>query len=244
MILAHSLLLNRPEVNPEKTALTGISWGGYLTCIVAGLDDRFKAAVPVYGCGYYDESDVFGKDLAKLSSQGKANWMKYFDPSVYLPFARPSLLFVNGNKDRFYNILPFSKTYALPQKAEKNICLKPDMRHSHPFGWESVEIRYFFELVLDDGVPLPKLEVVKMADSTVRAGYEATVGLRSARFYYSSDTTSLNEKRVWADVAAQIDPEKKTLTAEVPEADFAYAFFYVIDHREVSTSSPIWVKGQ
>jgi len=29
--------------------VTGISWGGYLTCIVAGIDDRLKAAVPVYG---------------------------------------------------------------------------------------------------------------------------------------------------------------------------------------------------
>ena len=27
------------------TAVTGISWGGYTTCLVASLDDRFKAAV-------------------------------------------------------------------------------------------------------------------------------------------------------------------------------------------------------
>ncbi len=242
VILAHSLLLNRPEVNPEKTALTGISWGGYLTCIVAGLDDRFKAAVPVYGCGYYDESDVFGKDIDKLSPVGQTQWMNYFDPSVYLPYARSSLLFLNGNKDRFYNIVPFGKTYHLPQKTEKNICLKPDMRHSHPHGWESVEIRYFFESVLNDGIPLPKLDTVKRTDSTVSSGYDALVGLRSARFYYSSDTTSPNEKRVWADVAVQVDPEKKTLTAKVPDADFAYGFFYVTDHREVSASSPIWVK--
>jgi dienelactone hydrolase len=242
VILAHSLLLSRREVNSKKTTLTGISWGGYLTCMVAGLDNRFKAAVPVYGCGYYDESDVFGKDVAQLSSQGKANWMKYFDPSTYLPFARPSLLFVNGNKDRFYNMVPYYKTYNLPQQAEKNICLKPDMKHSHVSGWEPIEIRYFFESVLNDGVPLPKLDAVKQAGSTVRTTYNATVGLRSAQFYYSRDTTSINEKRDWASVEAKTDPTHKTLTAEVPEANFAYGFFYVTDHREVSVSSPIWVK--
>ncbi len=244
VILAHSFLLHQPEVDFTKTALTGISWGGYLTGIVAGLDNRFKAAVPVYGCGYYDESDVFGKDLAKLSPEGKANWMGYFDPSVYLPFARPALLFVNGNKDRFYNIVPYSKTYALPKDTEKNICLKPDMRHSHPHGWESVEIRYFFESVLNNGVPLPKVREVKKIDSTISTAYDAVVGLRTARFFYSSDTTSANERRIWASVEAKVDPNQKKLTAKVDEANFSFGFFYVIDHREVSVSSPIWIKGK
>ncbi len=30
----------------------GDQLGGYLTCIVAGLDHRLKVAVPVYGCGF------------------------------------------------------------------------------------------------------------------------------------------------------------------------------------------------
>ena len=41
-VRAHSLLLSLPEVDPKRTALTGISWGGYLTCIIAGLDHRSK----------------------------------------------------------------------------------------------------------------------------------------------------------------------------------------------------------
>ena len=51
-IRGHSLIRSFPEVDAQRTAVTGISWGGYLTCIVAGLDSRFKAAVPVYGCGF------------------------------------------------------------------------------------------------------------------------------------------------------------------------------------------------
>jgi len=49
---AHSLLRNFSEVDAEHTSVTGISCGGYTTCLVASLDDRFKAAVPVYGCGF------------------------------------------------------------------------------------------------------------------------------------------------------------------------------------------------
>ena len=53
IVLAHSLLRSLQEVDPDRTGVTGISWGGYLTCIVAGVDSRFKLAVPVYGCGFY-----------------------------------------------------------------------------------------------------------------------------------------------------------------------------------------------
>jgi dienelactone hydrolase len=52
VILAHSLLRSLPEVDRERIALTGISWGGYTTDLVASVDARFKAAVPVYGCGF------------------------------------------------------------------------------------------------------------------------------------------------------------------------------------------------
>src|SRR5262249_7336888 len=34
VILAHSLLRSFDEVDPARTGLIGISWGGYLTCIV------------------------------------------------------------------------------------------------------------------------------------------------------------------------------------------------------------------
>src|SRR4030042_3877721 len=43
VILAHSLIRSFKEVDAKRTAITGISWGGYLTCIVGGLDQRFKA---------------------------------------------------------------------------------------------------------------------------------------------------------------------------------------------------------
>ncbi len=51
-IRGHSLLASLPEVDKKRIGVTGISWGGYLTCIIASLDDRLKVAVPVYGCGF------------------------------------------------------------------------------------------------------------------------------------------------------------------------------------------------
>src|SRR5436190_14384667 len=56
VLLAHSLIRSFPEVDAAHTGVTGISWGGYLTCIVAGVDCRFQAACPQYGCGFLGDN--------------------------------------------------------------------------------------------------------------------------------------------------------------------------------------------
>ena len=49
VILAHTYLRSLEGVDSDRTGITGISWGGYLTCIAAAVDPRFKVVVPVYG---------------------------------------------------------------------------------------------------------------------------------------------------------------------------------------------------
>lgn len=243
VILAHSFLLSRPEVNNEKTCLTGISWGGYLTCLVASIDNRFKAAVPVYGCGYYNESDVFRDEFLKMTPKGSAKWMKYFDPSSYLPYATQPILFINGNVDFGFNIVQYSKSYNLAGKCEKSISIRPNMQHGHLQGWQPIEIKYFFESKLNGGIPLPKVAEVETTDSICKTSYTSTVGLRAASFYYSSDTISTNQERIWSEISAQIDQVHKTISCNISDDKFQFAFFFVTDHREVSVSSPVFVKS-
>jgi dipeptidyl aminopeptidase/acylaminoacyl peptidase len=82
-IRAHSYLLSLPSVDPERTGLTGISWGGYLTCLIAPNDPRFKCAIPVYGCGFTNEHS-FAKNVNGLGPERAARWMTWWDPSSYL----------------------------------------------------------------------------------------------------------------------------------------------------------------
>ncbi len=71
VIRGHSLLAALPEVDRSRIGVVGLSWGGYLTCIVAGLDDRLKVAVPVYACGFLGE-DSFWKSTALVKMQPEA----------------------------------------------------------------------------------------------------------------------------------------------------------------------------
>ena len=99
VILAHSLMRSFEAVDAKRTALTGISWGGYLTCIVAGLDSRFKAAVPVYGCGYLHENSVWLDRFAKMTPQQKDKWVRLWDPHMYIGTAAMPVFFVNGTNE-------------------------------------------------------------------------------------------------------------------------------------------------
>ena len=66
VILANSLIRSFPQVDPNRIGVTGISWGGYLVCIVAGVDHRFKFAAPVYGCGFLGENSVWLDEFQKM----------------------------------------------------------------------------------------------------------------------------------------------------------------------------------
>jgi dienelactone hydrolase len=241
-ILAHSLLLSFPEVEKEKTCVTGISWGGYLTCIVGALDNRFKAAAPVYGCGYYDESDVFSVPLNRLSPAGRQRWMRFFDPSAYLSFAQPKFLFVNGNKDKHYNVVPYDKTYRLIPENKRTVLLLPEMRHSHPHGWQPHEIRYFFENVLFGKSPLANVENVTIGAEKITAKLNGPVSVWTADFYYSNDVTSDNESRKWSKQRATVDSKSGTLSTAIPKEGFKYGFFHVLDHRNLSGSSTFMIR--
>ena len=73
VVRGHSLLASRPEVDKDRIGITGISWGGYLTCIVAGIDDRLKCAVPVYGCGFLGDNSAWVARLGKMTRRADAS---------------------------------------------------------------------------------------------------------------------------------------------------------------------------
>ena len=47
-IIANSFLHHYAGVNPYKIGVCGVSWGGYITSIISGYDDRFAFAIPYY----------------------------------------------------------------------------------------------------------------------------------------------------------------------------------------------------
>ena len=141
VVLAHSFLRSLPEVDPARIGITGISWGGYLTCIASSVDHRFDWAAPVYGCGFYADGSWWTKRLAEMGAKG-TEWLRRWDASVYLPDARCPFLFVSGEDDPFFRLEMLKKSAALV-KGPVSWDLRKTMVHSQEAGAAPESIRAF-----------------------------------------------------------------------------------------------------
>ena len=147
VIRAHSLLRSLPDVDPERTGLTGISWGGYLTCIVTGIDSRFKVAVPVYGCGFLGDNSYWAdKSLAALKPETRNLWLRLFDPSQFLAGVSSPILFVNGTTDFAYPLDSYQKSYRLVAAKWRHVSVAINRPHGH--NWTFPEVDRFVDGVL------------------------------------------------------------------------------------------------
>ena len=236
-VQAHSLLLSFPEVEKNKTAVTGISWGGFQTCIVSGIDNRFNAAAPVYGCAFHDEI-IFKKYIEdNMDEEGRKLWMSKIDPKNYIIFSKCPTLFINGNNDGCFDIVPFDKTTKLIPEENRYIRITPNMGHDHPVGWRPREIAAFFNSVFENGVPLAKITNIEKKESVIQFGYESALSLKHANFYYSNDTINLNAERIWQSIPVKIFEDK--IISPYPDEGFIMGFLYITDNMDLSVSSEL-----
>ncbi|MHC4252692.1 MAG: alpha/beta hydrolase family protein, partial [Planctomycetota bacterium] len=226
VIRAHSLLGSFPEVNPERTAITGISWGGYLTCIVAGLDDRFKAAAPVYGCGFLHDNSFWLKHYEKMSPEHRARWIQLWDPSRYVGSTTVPMLFVNGGKDFAYPPDSHARTYALV-RSPKNLHFVPDLRHGHFFGRPKA-LEVFIEHHIRNGTPLARITSVKVGAGGVTAEVDSRTKLVSADLHYTLSELPGNPRaRKWLKLPATITGSR--IKSDAPPAGATIWFLTVRD---------------
>ena len=234
---AHSLIRSFEEVDEERTAVTGISWGGYMTCLVASLDDRYRAAVPVYGCGFlYDGESVQRNLIDRLSDEKRQTWIRLYDPSSLLSQCRVPILFVNGTNDKHYPLRSYQRSYDLVP-ALKQIRVQPGMRHSHVSGWMPQEIGWFVDQHLNDGDPLPKIEELDIRKGKVVASVSASVGLEKADLNYTIDSGPL-VNRSWKKQSMDISDDRKSVSSVMPSKS-TICLVTVTDTRGAMVSSAI-----
>lgn len=235
VIRAHSLLRSFPEVIADRTAVTGISWGGYTTCLVASLDDRFKAAVPVYGCGFLHEGESVQKpSIDKLGDRRDA-WVKAYDPSSLLPSCRVPILWVNGSSDVHYPLDSYQKSFDIVS-GRKQMRIEVKMPHGHSSGWAPKEIGLFIDSFCSDGKPLAVPGKITTKGNEVRLTFKSAVPVISAMLHYTTDT-GLRSKREWKNLPAQIG--KGVVTAPKPPADANTWFIALTDDRGAMVTSTV-----
>ncbi len=232
-ILGHSLLRSLPEVDPERIGLTGISWGGYLTGIIAGVDPRFKFAVPVYGCGFTDEHGFAGS-VKGLGEEGAARWMRWWDPSVYLKDAAMPFLWVTGSNDFAYTLNALQKSYRLPN-GPRTPCVRLRMPHGHGDAGEGPkEIFTFADSLLKGGEALPRITGQGQEGRQVWATFTSPRPIVKAELNLTKATGKWQD-RLWEALPAALDPAGR-VAAELPAGVTVY-YLNLFDDRSCAVSS-------
>lgn len=174
--VALAWLAHTPGVDPERLGVCGISWGGYLTWLLAAYDERVRVIVPAFGCG-----GTFAKGRSQ-SGHGAAvreAWASSWEPQNLAERVRIPVCFLSATNDFF----------GYPEDAEALLAnltgpvvrdYLPNADHSLSVG-QSVLARAFVRHVLLDGPPLPecpRLEVPHR-DAEIQSVWWTVSGRRS-----------------------------------------------------------------
>lgn len=232
VILGHSLIRSLPQVDAERTGVTGISWGGYLTCIVAGVDHRFKFAAPVYGCGFLGENSAWLGTFEKMGQTKARKWLELWDPSQYLPAARVPMLWVTGTNDFAYPMDSLQKSYRLPQ-FPRTLCLRVRMPHAHGGPGENPEeIHAMANAMLKDAAPLARITDAGREGSNVWVTYKSRTPVVKAELNYTTDTGKWQDRN-WQTIPAALDARADRASATLPQAVTVYYLNLIDDHNLV-----------
>jgi uncharacterized protein len=108
---AIDLLMARPDVDPERIAYLGVSYGGAMGGLLAGVDHRLKACVLIVGDGGFVTHETNPENLNMPINEFFKVYMVWIDamwpiePIHYVSHASPTpLLFQNAIRDPYVNV--------------------------------------------------------------------------------------------------------------------------------------------
>ena len=141
-VAAHSFLRSLPGVDPKRIGVTGISWGGVLSCIAAAVDRRFAWMASVYGCGFLNTPDSCLRfEHPKSTDELRAKWCELWDPANYLGAIGVPTFFLAGTNDVAFPLDSLQKSLALPKDARS--LLRVEYPHNHVISWEEKTLYRF-----------------------------------------------------------------------------------------------------
>ncbi|UQZ83990.1 Prolyl oligopeptidase family protein [Paenibacillus konkukensis] len=240
VIRAHSFIRSIEQVDRGRIGINGFSWGGIVTGIVSGVDDRFMFSIPVYGCGYlYESMNRFGEAFRRMPQEDAERIKRLWDPSVYLPRATKPMLWVNGDQDQHFSLDLFSRSYEKMRSRRKEslLSIQFGLGHSHVMGWKPQEIYAFADQMTKGAEPLIHTDdpVEEGSETVVR--YAQGSAVKKAELRYAVDTSDWFAVQ-WLTADARILEEAREIRAVIPANAKAY-FIRIADEREYVVCSAI-----
>ncbi len=234
---AFAVLAAQPGVKADCIGLTGISWGGFLSCIAGSLESRFRFVIPVYGCGGFNSETA---SLCATSPQRLRNrWFSLWDPDLYLPKASSPFLWITDAEDPAYPLDFWAGSASLTKNPNCRQSLRIiDFCHDHLRCRQSHTIPDYANAMLANE-PLPWLNGTKLQSRKFVCSMNA-----NGRKIVSFELAYTRVSGVWMDSVWRTTPavqEGQKLSADVPMFTKS-AFFRIRDEGgSLWTSPPLFL---
>lgn len=204
------LLQGMENVDAKRIGIIGASWGSYATTVLAGLlGDDIRAAYAVWGGGFFEDT-VFDTNLALLSPAARERWQAALGAEHYLSGIRARFFIAGASNDRAFYLPSLVRTYE-NISAPKGIVFGANADHDasgYPGGpppndknWTAQEVTFFEHALRGIGLPLPSVEVAKIAPQFAEVQVEAEAGLRELALFHAAAGAPW-PKRQWKQLAA------------------------------------------
>ncbi len=217
-VLANSLIRSFPEVDAAKVGVAGISWGGVITSTVIGIDTRFAFAIPTYGCGAMATAEnQWGRAL-----RDNAVYREVWDPVHYLPNARMPVLWFTWLHDVHFPLTSQRASYRAAA-GPRMVAVLPDMKHSHPAGWNPPDSYAFAEAMVRDGRPWLRQESAAADKSRAVVEFTSAKPIDAA-VLLSTVESGFTGSRKWVESPATVERRGKRtrVTASLPKGTRAW----------------------
>lgn len=233
-MLCNSLLRDdtfTTHVDKNNIGITGISWGGIINTVIAGIDERLDFVIPVYGCGFLYDSPIYYNQFSNMSKTAQDFYLANWEPSLYAPLHTAPMLFINGNKDLQFTLNIFGKTYNTSNSSEKFLRIEDLMGHGHGAGRRPEEIYDFADYVTKFDINAAKpLEFTSETidnnrEITYQYNFEGVID--EAILFYSKDTLNWgknDDKYIWLTKPATLTKSVNSgiVTTTIPDEAQVY----------------------
>ena len=236
---SHSFIRSLECVDESKIGVTGVSWGGFLTCVAAAADERFAFAASVYGCGFnYEEGGLL------WSKEGGEKWSKMWDASVFLPYAKIPFLWLDGTNDFAFSLDRLMRSSDLAQ-GPQYYCFRLRMKHSHGAVSEAPkEIYEFAKSFCEKKVKVLTVSSTEFDGDDLTVAFDAN-GRKPVKAFLLWTNDGKNVKwteREWQEKnIADFDPASGVVTVKIPNGAYQAFVNIVADDSFIASSRIITV---
>ncbi|HEY4310975.1 MAG TPA: dienelactone hydrolase family protein [Pirellulales bacterium] len=224
-----SLLEAQPEVDRERLGIFGISMGGTLTWIVAGVDSRVKVAVPIYGNGWESYTNYPPEPEPQVTEDNRL-WRLLIAPETHAPRIKCPLLFMSATDD-FHGKMDLGyRSLDLLASPIRRQVFTPNYDH-HIEPAEARSLPLWMDVHLRGKLPVwPSSPAIEFADAVdgvpqLRVTQPGTARIVQADIFYSL-SNNWPMSRFWR-TAAPVRRDGEAFVAAAPFVaadDVLYAF--------------------